>query len=106
VKTFAPLGDLITHSQAQMAAVVAEAKALHERRAKEGRTFSTANVATLEGYAAQAEGIATGIRDLLTAAKRPERAADSGADPAKAADAWPLWLEYQQTIARLHGAAA
>lgn len=100
----APLSLLATHTQAQMAAVLAEAKALLDRRVKEGRTFSTANVAALEGHATAAETIAGGIRTLIASAKRTERA-DADAEDAKTRGR-KLFLEYQRTQARLNGVAA
>lgn len=109
VKTDAPLADLLTHSKAQMAAVLDEAKALHARRAKEGRTFSGANIAALEGYATDAETIAGGIRSLLATATRPERATEDDADTGKTVlplDGQALFLEFQRTLARLQGVAA
>ncbi|HEV2125118.1 MAG TPA: HK97 family phage prohead protease [Chloroflexota bacterium] len=118
VKTgHAPIPDLIDHSLAQLAAVCEAAKALQERRAKEGRTFSAANAAALEGYAAKLDDVAAELRSLLATAPPPERADADAAkgqeDPSAPAavkadpdEGRRLFAEYQRLVARLNGVPA
>jgi HK97 family phage prohead protease len=77
VKSDMALGDQIDVVMEAFKQIYAEAADLLERRVKEGRTFSAANFAKLEGYASSLDEVAKGMRDLLASAKR-ESDADKG----------------------------
>lgn len=78
--------------EASAAAMLAQARQLLDRRAKEGRTFSAANLDTLEKTAASLDDLAETIRALI-----------KQADPKSAQGVMQLYLDYQRTIAQLQG---
>lgn len=81
--------------RADVAAYTAAVVELVERRAKEGRTFSSANVAALNEVADQLSTSAAKLRELLKAAE-PKTATH-------ATDVRRLLLDAQRTLAMLNG---
>lgn len=75
----APLDEIVARVLQNIETLEGEAKATLDRREKEGRVLSTANVAALESFAARITESADGIRSLVQRAKRPERGADAAA---------------------------
>jgi HK97 family phage prohead protease len=87
VKDGMPFGDQLDVSLEAFKGVYAEAVAYLERRQKEGRTFSAANMGKLEGFASSLEEISSGLRGLLDTAKGESSKADEGEQ--EAADETP-----------------
>lgn len=69
VKDGMPLADKLDIALEAFKSIYAEAQGILERRQKEGRTFSAANMSKLEGFATSLEDISTGLRSLLDTAK-------------------------------------
>lgn len=63
-----PIVDLIGDTEATLLETLAQVKAYAESRTKEGRTFSSANYAKLEGFAGRLEEMAVELRGLLGSA--------------------------------------
>lgn len=78
--------------KAELAAYITRLTELQERRAKEGRVFSTANYNALKALADDLEGSIASLRELL-----------SQGEPKQAPDVRALLLETQRTLAKLNG---
>lgn len=66
VKTEGPLVDLVDQAAQACGILVGQAKAYSESRTKEGRTFSSANYAKLEGFAGRLQEMSDELRGLLS----------------------------------------
>jgi HK97 family phage prohead protease len=99
----APIGDVLGASLAAVFAVYEEAKALFDRRQKEGRTFSSANMTKLESFVSSLEEVAAGMRQLLDSAK--SKPADDNTDlelrPTPIAEGSKLLAEFERLRFRL-----
>lgn len=63
------IGDNLELALSTINSVYEEAKALLDRRQKEGRTFSSANMSKLEGFISALEDTTTGMRGLIDTSK-------------------------------------
>lgn len=72
VKNNGPIVDLIGDTEATLLGTIAQVRAFAESRTKEGRTFSAANYAKLEGFAGRLEDMAVELRGLLGSAGKSQ----------------------------------
>jgi HK97 family phage prohead protease len=80
VKSNGPIVDLVGETESELFGLLAQVRAYAESRTKEGRTFSTANYAKLEGFAGRLEEMAVELRGLLGSAgksKEPPKEPDA-----------------------------
>jgi Caudovirus prohead serine protease len=82
-------GDVV---KATLSAYMERLTDLHDRRSKEGRVFSSANYQALKSLADELDASISSLRNLL-----------SQSEPKQSADVQRLWMEVQQTFARLNG---
>lgn len=68
VKTEGPIVDLVDQAAVALGVLLTQVKAYAETRTKEGRTFSSANYAKLEGFADRLEEMSGELRGLLSSA--------------------------------------
>ena len=68
VKSEGPIVDLVDQAAEACGILLVQAKAYADSRTKEGRTFSTANYAKLEGFAERLQEMSDELRGLLSSA--------------------------------------
>jgi len=68
VKAEGPIVDLVDQAAVALGVLLTQVKAYAETRTKEGRTFSSANYAKLEGFADRLEEMSGELRGLLSSA--------------------------------------
>lgn len=68
IKTDAPIVDILDQAEIALKVVMRQVGAYAQSRTKEGRTFSSANYAKLEGFAGRLDEMAIELRGLLASA--------------------------------------